>query len=124
VDTTKTSEALGRLEYALASVIAAEPAEKTLRQALSAGKITAQTRQQQIEQAREQQILDDSEAELLAVADAARREAIMVDDFSKQELSRNLPQQPTASQQQAPEDLADNNSEATAENRHQSLRAS
>ncbi len=84
------SEPMSRLEYALHCVIAAEPAEKTLRSALRNGKISETTREQQIRQALELNIINGEEANLLTTADAARREAIMVDDFEPQALAPQL----------------------------------
>ena len=124
VDATKTSEALGRLEFALRSVIAAEPAEKKLRQGLSAGKIYAVSRAEQIQQALELQMITDDEARLLTTADAARREAIMVDDFSKQELMRQpLTQHPSPPQPLPQKGLEDKDAHPMAEDIPKSLRA-
>ncbi|KPJ90320.1 MAG: acyl-CoA dehydrogenase [Gammaproteobacteria bacterium SG8_11] len=83
----RLTEPMSRLEYALHCVIAAEAAEKTLRKALREGKLSAPNREQQIRQAVDLNIFNSEEAHLLATADAARREAIMVDDFEPQTLA-------------------------------------
>ncbi|WP_455211224.1 acyl-CoA dehydrogenase [Kaarinaea lacus] len=83
----RLSEPMSRLEYALHCVMAAEPAEKVLRSALRDGKLTTSNREQQIRQAVELNIIDSEQAHLLATVDAARREAIMVDDFEPQALT-------------------------------------
>ena len=88
VEQTKTSEPLARLEYALACVVAAEPAEKKLRTALHSKQIQRGSRQQQIEVALAQGLLDPADVESLQLADAARKEAIAVDEFTKQALAR------------------------------------
>jgi acyl-CoA dehydrogenase len=82
----RLSEPVSRLEYALHCVIAAEAAEKTLRSAVRDGKIAAATREQQIRQALELDIITSEDVNVLTTADAARREAIMVDDFEPREL--------------------------------------
>jgi acyl-CoA dehydrogenase len=82
----RLSEPMSRLEYALHCVIAAEAAEKILRSTLRDGKITATIREQQIRQALELDLISGEDAHVLTTADAARREAIMVDDFESQAL--------------------------------------
>jgi acyl-CoA dehydrogenase len=82
----RLSEPMSRLEYALERVIDAEAAEKILRNAIREGKVAPLTREQQIRQALELNLIDNEQAQLLSTADAARREAIMVDDFTAEEL--------------------------------------
>jgi acyl-CoA dehydrogenase len=82
----RLSEPMSRLEYALHCVVAAEAAEKTLRSAVRDGRIVATNREQQIRQALELDIITSEDANVLTTADAARREAIMVDDFEPQAL--------------------------------------
>ena len=85
-DQSKIKEPIGRLEYAMECVIAATSAEKTLRDALKSGKISEHQREQQIEAAVKQNLLQASEAELLHKADNAQREALSVDDFDPSDL--------------------------------------
>ena len=88
VEENKTTEPLARLEYALACVVAAEPAEKKLRSALNSKQIKRGNRQQQIEDALVQNLIDQADVDTLQLADAARKEVITVDEFSKQALAR------------------------------------
>jgi acyl-CoA dehydrogenase len=85
---SKTKEPLGRLEYAMQSMIDAAGAEKKLQAAIKSGAITAYAREQQIEQAVTQNIIDATEANTLREADQAQQEALKVDDFDPAELSR------------------------------------
>ncbi|WP_455208075.1 acyl-CoA dehydrogenase domain-containing protein, partial [Kaarinaea lacus] len=81
-------EPVGRLEYAMQSMIDAAGAEKKLQMAIKSGAIAAYEREQQIEQAATLNLIDESEAEALRKADQAQREALKVDDFDPAELSR------------------------------------
>ena len=74
-------EPLGRLEEALRKVIAAEPVEKKLALAVAAGLLPSGTDAQMLAGAERTGLLEPAEARLLALALAARREAITVDDF-------------------------------------------
>ncbi|MGD8566737.1 MAG: acyl-CoA dehydrogenase [Gammaproteobacteria bacterium] len=87
-DQSKTTEPVGRLEYAMECVIAADAAEKKLRAALQTGHVTAYQRAQQIDQALQAALIDEQDAELLRKADQAQREALTVDDFEPAELAQ------------------------------------
>jgi acyl-CoA dehydrogenase len=93
----RLNEPMSRLEYALDCVIEAEPAEKILRKAVRDGKLGALPREQQIRQALDLNLVDSEQAHALSTADAARREAIMVDDFTPEELK---PQQSETAEEQ------------------------
>jgi len=84
----QTKEPITRLELAMQCLIEANGAEKTLRAALKSGKISARERSAQIKSAIELNLLSTTDAELLAKADEAQRDALMVDDFDPAELSR------------------------------------
>jgi acyl-CoA dehydrogenase len=88
IEQTKIREPLARLEYALGCVVAAEQAEKKLRAALHAKLIKHGKRQQQIDEALAQGLIDMADVECLQLADAARKEAITVDDFEPEVLAR------------------------------------
>jgi acyl-CoA dehydrogenase len=87
-DQSKSKEPIGRLEYAMQCMIDAVPAEKKLRAALKSGDISAHQRDQQIEQASANNLLDEADAETLRKADEAQREALKVDDFDPAELMK------------------------------------
>ncbi|MCI0506374.1 MAG: DUF1974 domain-containing protein, partial [Gammaproteobacteria bacterium] len=84
----KLIEPIGRLEYAMQSMMDAAGAEKKLQTAIKSGAIAAHSREQQIEQAAALNLLDANEIEALRKADQAQREALKVDDFDPAELSR------------------------------------
>ena len=73
---------VGRVENAMHKVVAAQGAARKLQRALRAGRIEAADAQTQLRLAREAGILSADEAALLAIAEAARRDAITVDDFA------------------------------------------
>ncbi len=77
------AEPLGRLEDALPKVIAAEPVEKKLRDAVKAGKLKDQPEARLLEEGVKAGVVTGSEAEILRLALAARAEVIRVDDFPK-----------------------------------------
>ena len=77
------TEPLGRLEDALPKVIAAEPVEKKLRDAVRAGKLKEQPDALLLEEGARAGVVTGAEAEILRLALAARAEVIRVDDFSK-----------------------------------------
>ena len=83
---TGVDDITGCMEYALDRVIAAEPVEKRLRQALRDGQLQAIDREARITEAGEKGLLSEAEAELLRETDAAIRRAIDVDDFDPAEL--------------------------------------
>jgi acyl-CoA dehydrogenase len=72
-------EPLGRLDDALVKVIAAEPLESALRNAVSGGRLTEGPTL--IERAVESGILSESEADMVRAARTARLQVIAVDDF-------------------------------------------
>jgi acyl-CoA dehydrogenase len=75
------NDPVGRVEHALASAVAAESVMRKVQRALRAGLIEADTPQEQICEALARAIIDEDEASRLRVADAARYDAIMVDEF-------------------------------------------
>jgi acyl-CoA dehydrogenase len=78
---TEKHEPLGRLEDALAGVIAAEPVEKKVRDAVKAKRIPAGSDERMLQEALQAGIITAEEADIVVSADAARREVIRVDDF-------------------------------------------
>src|SRR5512133_3955873 len=78
---TGLDEPLGRLDDALAKVIAAEPVERTLREAVKSKKIAAAGDEQMLAEGVQTGVITAAEAELVATSLAARREVIQVDDF-------------------------------------------
>ena len=87
-DLARRNEPLGRLEYALECITAAQDSEKALRSALRTEQVTAQTREKQIEQAVELKLITREQGDLLHKADSARRESTAVDDFPKDALGQ------------------------------------
>jgi len=77
-----THDAMGRIESTLTQVIAAEPIETTLKQAISQGLLEPVPASSIIERAVVQRIITTEQAELLRNAQQARRDVIMVDEFS------------------------------------------
>ena len=77
------TEPLGRLEDALRKVIAAEPVEKKLRDAVRANTLKEQPDARLLEDGMRAGVVSRAEAETLRLALAARHEVIRVDDFSK-----------------------------------------
>ncbi|HYA85769.1 MAG TPA: acyl-CoA dehydrogenase [Nitrospirota bacterium] len=80
---TSLTEPLGRLEDALHKVIAAEPVEKKLRDAVRVGKLKEQPEAQLLEEGASAGVVSRTEADILRLALAARAEVIRVDDFPK-----------------------------------------
>jgi acyl-CoA dehydrogenase len=78
---SELSEPLGRLDDALAKVIAAEPVERKVRDALKAELIAAGSDEKMLQAALQAGVITAGEADTVAVAQAARREVIRVDDF-------------------------------------------
>jgi acyl-CoA dehydrogenase len=74
-------EPLGRLEKALVKVIAAEPVERKLRDAVREGQIRAGTEEDTIDAGFRAGIITRQEADKMRLALEARREVIRVDDF-------------------------------------------
>jgi acyl-CoA dehydrogenase len=73
---------VGRVEHALAAAVAAESVMRRVQRALRSGLITADTPQEQVNEALARAIIDEDEARQLRAADAARYDAITVDEFS------------------------------------------
>lgn len=72
----------------LIKVIAAEPIEKILKNAVSMGTIVGDTIIDQAEDARLQKIISDEQFIIIQNAEAARKKVIMVDDFAAEDLPR------------------------------------
>lgn len=77
---------IGRVEAAFLKVFAARDLEKKLRQAEKEGHLKALTLLEQIEEAKQQQLITPKEAQQLHEAELARQYVIAVDDFSEEEL--------------------------------------
>lgn len=75
------SEPLGRLDDALAKVVAAEPLEKMLRDAVRAKRIEAGDDEQLLRDGVLAGVITAAEAGLIEESWAARREVVRVDDF-------------------------------------------
>jgi acyl-CoA dehydrogenase len=78
---TEPTEPLGRLDDALAKVIAAEAVEKKVREAARQGRIAAADEEKMLREAGQAGIIDTEELEIVEAAQASRREVIRVDDF-------------------------------------------
>jgi acyl-CoA dehydrogenase len=74
-------EPLGRLDDALIKVIAAEPLEKKVRDAVKAHLIASGSDEQMLAEGVQAGVITAAEAELVSASLAARREVIRVDDF-------------------------------------------
>ena len=79
--TADTDQAIGRIEHALVSVIAAEGIERKIQAAVQSGAIKGGTEESMITEALNSGVVDEEEAGRYRSALAARRDAIMVDDF-------------------------------------------
>ena len=80
--TTDSDEAIGRIELALDKVIAAEPVEKRISAAVRSGMIRMAEPETILVQSVEDDIISMDEADVVRAANRARRDVIMVDDFS------------------------------------------
>lgn len=76
-------EQLGLLEDALKKVIAAEPAEKKIDQAIRSGVLKRSAKVNVMEEALKTKVINKKEASLIQEAISARKEVIRVDDFPK-----------------------------------------
>lgn len=76
---------LARLEDALVKVIAAEPVEHKLRQAIKQGRLVVSSRDNSVDAGLAAGVIDQAEAQIVRLAEAARLEVIQVDDFSPEE---------------------------------------
>ena len=79
---SSSGDALHQMEEGLQKVVAAEPTERKLYSAKSAGDLQATDIESQIEEATSKGIISDNEADTLRSADDARKKIIKVDDFS------------------------------------------
>ena len=78
---SELTEPLGRLDDALAKVIAAEAVEKRVREAAKQKRIAIADEEQMLEEAAQAGIIGAAELDVVRAAQAARREVIRVDDF-------------------------------------------
>jgi acyl-CoA dehydrogenase len=81
-------QTMGRIEDALRKVIAAEPAEKALTDAIKKGFVPGHDIEQQMQHALQVGALTTAQVDTLRAAHAARRAVIQVDDFAPEYLSR------------------------------------
>ncbi len=84
---TEPDQALARLELALSLQIALLPLEKKLRAAVKSGELQAATEAELWQQAHDKKVIDDQDFAQWQAADAARLEAIKVDEFDKSALA-------------------------------------
>ncbi len=82
-------QSLARIEEALEKVIAAEPVERKLREAVRLGMLPRIGDGETMQRGLEAGIIDEREAEVMAAAIAARREVITVDHFPADYWNRN-----------------------------------
>jgi acyl-CoA dehydrogenase len=85
-------DVIGRLEFAMEAVIAAEPIEAKLRRAVKDGRLAERGAGDRRKAALEQGIISQAEFEHLAYTERLRAEVIRVDDFAH-DLSRAAPQE-------------------------------
>ncbi len=86
---TDRNEQLARIEYALTTVIAAEEVDRMLRSAIKTGKVPKLKDDALIDAGLAAGIIDQGEADIVREAVRARRDVIMVDDFSPDYWSAN-----------------------------------
>jgi acyl-CoA dehydrogenase len=87
--TDDRSEGLGKLEYALSAITHAEPVYKKLYKATKAGELKRAPVLHQLEPALEKQMITPEEADRIRLAEAARYDAVTVDEFTLEEYNRN-----------------------------------
>jgi len=80
--TRDTNDAWGRLEVTLEHVVAAEPIEQKIRQAVKSGTLKKATSETLLNDAVVAEIINHEEADIVRLANANRSEVIAVDDFS------------------------------------------
>ena len=80
---SENDQPLARLETALDLLTKLEPLEKKLRAVQKNGDVTAKGEAELVARAHELQLISDEEFALWSAADAARREAVAVDEFEK-----------------------------------------
>lgn len=83
---TDMSQPMARLEQALVLQMALEPLEKKLRAAFKNGELVATNEAELWQQARDKKVVDEQEFLQWQEASAARRDAVMVDEFEKNSL--------------------------------------
>ncbi len=81
-----TGHAIGVLEHALAAIVAVAPLEKRVRTAVRNGELASAPEAELMADAHRLRVINDVEYEQWQAADAARREAIAVDEFEKEAL--------------------------------------
>ncbi len=86
---TSRDEQLGRIEYALTTVIAAEEIDRMLRSAIKTGRVPKLKDDALIDAGLAAGVIEQSEAVILREAVRARRDVSMVDDFSPDYWSAN-----------------------------------
>jgi acyl-CoA dehydrogenase len=99
----KEDDVVGRLEFAMEAVIAADPVEAKLRRAGKDGKLTQRDPLERRQAALEQGIITRVEFDLLAYADRLRHDVIKVDDF-EHDLARAVAPQETSEASWQPTD--------------------
>ena len=87
--TDDRSEGLGKLEYALSAITHAEPVYKKLYKATKTGELKRAPVLHQLEPALEKQMITPEEADRIRLAEAARYDAVTVDEFTLEEYNRN-----------------------------------
>jgi acyl-CoA dehydrogenase len=86
--TPTANNLMAKLENALIKIIAAEPIEKSIREAIKAKAIKGNTWQEQIQFALEQNIISDTQFNVIDAAEKACQQIIAVDDFAPADLVR------------------------------------
>jgi acyl-CoA dehydrogenase len=78
-----------QIEDAFIKVIASEPVEKIVKQAVSDGRIVADGLTDQVKMAFENKIITDDQLQIFLDAEEARKKVIAVDDFDPEELTHS-----------------------------------
>jgi Domain of unknown function (DUF1974). len=87
--TDDRAEGLGKLEYALSAITHAHPVYKILYKATKSKVLQRGPVLKQLEAALEKQIITPEQADQVRIAEAARYDAITVDEFTLEEYNRN-----------------------------------
>ncbi|MEX1213177.1 MAG: acyl-CoA dehydrogenase [Balneolaceae bacterium] len=82
-------EAMGRLEHAFRKISETEPLRKRLREAVKSGTISGDSLEEQLESGIQSDLLSMEEAGEVREAEAARWDAIQVDEFTLEEYQEN-----------------------------------
>jgi acyl-CoA dehydrogenase len=88
--TAQSGNVMAEIQDAFLKTIAAEEVEKTVRMAVHDGIISGYTPQEHAEAALAKNLITQEQFKLLTEADEARRKVIAVDDFSNDELARQI----------------------------------